>query len=561
MCARKVALLARVEGRERHGSIRALVVLGALPRDGATGVPRRQHLRQHDVGVWPGISQTVTLNGDVTIVPGATLTILAGTTITAAATDSVQKFGGTSLVDIFVDGTVNVQETVGSEVLFTGTGTGTATWGGIIQAAGSTFTAGSMRMLRAGQGFRVTAGAGPTTTLTMNNSTMGTGGCLRTLGTTGTTAYTLNNVTMTGCTGFAALDHGYGTMTVTGAVIRNTAGSGVYAHAPGLSVDRSTVAYNQGYGVIADCGAGIVTVTNAIVSHNSSQGFVRGYNCLPSGSLTMTQSGNVLWGNSGTHAATTATSNANVDGNNYGGGLTRGNAQSANPLFVDGPGGNLRLTSRSVARQPTGTDIGALPYTGDVTPGGLQGYIWADLTLSGPVSVVGDVVIPTGVTVTISPGATLTFAASDAQGSGTNSVQAEFYVLGTLQAIGTAVSQIVFTGTGSSSQWGGVRVLPGATASIAQARFERMAANFEVTAGTGPTTTLTMSNSTMATGTCLRTQGTTGTTAYTLNNVTMTGCTGFAALDHGYGTMTVTGAVIRNTAGSGVYAHSARAVG
>ena len=50
--------------------------------------------------IWgvPGVSQTVTLAGDVTIPAGTTLTILPGTVITAAATDNIMRSGGTTRV-------------------------------------------------------------------------------------------------------------------------------------------------------------------------------------------------------------------------------------------------------------------------------------------------------------------------------------------------------------------------------------------------------------------------------------------------------------------------------
>ena len=55
------------------------------------------------------------------------------------------------------------------------------------------------------------------------------------------------------------------------------------------------------------------------------------------------------------------------------------------------------------------------------------------------------------------------------------------FVLGTLQSIGTAGSQISYLGTATNS-WGGVRVQSG-SASIAQSRFDRMG-SFDVSSST-----------------------------------------------------------------------------
>ena len=66
---------------------------------------------------------------------------------------------------------------------------------------------------------------------------------------------------------------------------------------------------------------------------------------------------------------------------------------------------------------------------------------------SSPYLVTGDVTIPTGQTLNIEPGVEVEF-----QG------YYRFYVLGNLQAIGTADSMIVFTTDTPSIGWGGLRV-------------------------------------------------------------------------------------------------------
>ncbi|MDP3231470.1 MAG: right-handed parallel beta-helix repeat-containing protein, partial [Myxococcales bacterium] len=224
----------------------------------------------------PGISQTVTLNGDVTIPAGVTLTVLAGTTITAAATDNIMRAGGTSLVDVFVEGTLTVQESAGQTTTFTGPSTGRSTWGGLIVTGGASLQAGSTQFQRMSQGIRVVAGMAPTT-VTLNNSTLqNTTGCLSFTGAGTPPTATLSNVTLAGCTN-SAVSVSAGTVTMTSSVVRDTTGSDGAIKLTGgtISVDRSTVSYNAYHGVLADCGAGSINVTNSIISHNGSTGLRR----------------------------------------------------------------------------------------------------------------------------------------------------------------------------------------------------------------------------------------------------------------------------------------------
>ncbi|MBE2253451.1 MAG: hypothetical protein IAE78_28240, partial [Myxococcus sp.] len=188
----------------------------------------------------PGVSRTVTLGGDVTIPAGVTLTVLPGTTITAAATDNIMRAGGTSLVDLFVEGTLTVQEASGETTTFTGPTTSTASWGGLIVSAGATMQAGSTRFQRMSQGVRVTSGASPTT-VTMNNTTFQTSsGCLSFLGSATTGVYSLTGASFIGCASSAAVSVAAGTLSMTSSIIRDTAGanSALYVTGGTVTVDR-----------------------------------------------------------------------------------------------------------------------------------------------------------------------------------------------------------------------------------------------------------------------------------------------------------------------------------
>src|SRR5262245_544555 len=144
---------------------------------------------------------------------------------------------------------------------------------------------------------------------------------------------------------------------------------------------------------------------------------------------------------------------------------------SANPLYVSAPS-NLRLTSNSPSRfaGDTGQDLGPLPYVSDATPG-LYGTLWVNTTLTkagSPYAVPGDLTVPTGVTLTIDPGVTVSFASgSDIMGSGADTGRPELSIAGRLVANGgsSAANQIKLTTSGgvTANAWYGVVLLGSAT--------------------------------------------------------------------------------------------------
>ena len=92
-----------------------------------------------------------------------------------------------------------------------------------------------------------------------------------------------------------------------------------------------------------------------------------------------------------------------------------------------------------------------------------SGALTGDEAWSGEVAVTGDVTVPSGVTLTIEPGTVVRFLAlSDDQSGGANSSRSELIVEGTLSAVGTAGSPIVFTSSSANpakGDWYGIRVL------------------------------------------------------------------------------------------------------
>ncbi|MBK9031058.1 MAG: hypothetical protein IPL61_06940 [Myxococcales bacterium] len=123
-----------------------------------------------------------------------------------------------------------------------------------------------------------------------------------------------------------------------------------------------------------------------------------------------------------------------------------------------------RLTSNSPGRfgAHDGSDLGALPYLGDPTPG-LYGKLWSSTTVTASATVQGDLTVASGVTLTIASGVTLTFASTDVMESGDVLSRAELRVEGQLVVLGPA------TLTGSTlGSWAGLFMLP--TASGADVR-------------------------------------------------------------------------------------------
>jgi parallel beta-helix repeat protein len=388
-------------------------------------------------------------------------------------------------------------------------------------------------------------------------------------GSGGTGNFNVTNVTLSGTAGGIA--HAAGSLTVTTSTVTGTTGSnsavyqtggslaldrvsvtnnayiGVYvAGGTGTTLDRCTVAYNGYYGVYTYVSSGTTTVTNSIVSHNAGQGLNRGW----SGTLSFANSN--VWGNSNSYGPP-PTSGANTASANYTATSGTGN-QSANPLFVDAAARNYRLTSYSPSRGAGagGVDQGALPYGADATTG-LLGQVPASQTLSGANTLTGDLIVPAGVTLTVSPGATLTAAATDALGNGADPTKVEIIVYGTLTAIGTSGSPITMTSAGTGTAgWYGVRVMPGGTATLSNAAMNEMAGGVEATVGgSGTTTTLTLSNSSVLGSTYgVRTLsgGSGGTGNFNVTNVTLSGTAGGIA--HAAGALTVTTSTVTGTTGS-----------
>lgn len=102
----------------------------------------------------------------------------------------------------------------------------------------------------------------------------------------------------------------------------------------------------------------------------------------------------------------------------------------------------------------------------------LSGTLSADQTLKGAVSLSGDVVIPSGVTLTVAEGAVITVRGNYA-----------LSVKGGLEVQGTAASRVQFAGT-AGKQWGGIAVSGTGHANLSYVEISGAQQGFATAAGT-----------------------------------------------------------------------------
>ena len=416
--------------------------LGALPYTGDVSTVLAGTVFENTT-----LSGPQTLAGDLIVPAGVTVTVAPGTTFTVATSDSMMAGVDPSKVELIVQGNLQVQGTDSSPVTFKAATTGSSQWRGIRVEGGTTSTALSGTLIRdAYYGLEVT---GTGTVATLSSSTL-------TGNTTG--AYVSSS-------GKLVMDH-----TV---VHANSTGVEVYTN--GIAdLQYDTIASNS-TGVAGTGSSHDLTLKNSIVVNNS-YGISRSY----SYSGTMTLSHNDVWNN--------------TNGNYYLNVTEGTNSLSTNPLFVSAT--NFRLTSRSPVRKAASdntSDLGALPYTGDVSTV-LAGTVFENTTLSGPQTLTGDLIVPAGVTVTVAPGTTFTVATSDLMRAGVDPSKVELISRGTLQVLGTDSSPVTFKATtAGSSQWRGIRVEGGTTSTALSGALIRDATYGLEVAGTGTVATLTSS--------------------------------------------------------------------
>ena len=246
---------------------------------------------------------------------------------------------------------------------------------------------------------------------------------------------------------------------------------GVYAYytssSRSMTIDHCTIAYNSSYGVYtyrSRSTAGSVTLSNSIVVRNSSTSS-SGYEVYSSNYGTSC-SNNLIWDTAGgvTYSRYTPSCSSNV---------------KFNPLFVNAGSDDYRIYDRSPARNvgTGGSDLGALDWnTGQRVTGVWHGRIYKDTVVpAGTHSVVGDLIVAKGVTLTVSPGAILRFNSSDDMAGGVDTARIELIVEGRLVAKGSSTQKINMSDSSNStshSRWYGIRIQTGANADFDHANLK-----------------------------------------------------------------------------------------
>jgi hypothetical protein len=400
------------------------------------------------------LSGNNTALGDLTVAPGVTLTLAAGTTLTFPDTaDSMGAGADTSRSEFIINGKLLSNGTLASGVTITGAGA-TSTWTGLkLGPASSGTTLSYTTISRAATGLSAPAGS----TATLAHSAF------------------VNDST--------GVESSGGSVTITSTLFQGDYYTVASASGSGgtITVDHCTF-YNNTYGVYASSGSTSITVSNSVL-YKHSTAFYR----YSSGSASVTTSYNDVW-------------NSSTD---YSGVTHPASSFSSNPLMVDAVNANYRLTSNSPARKAdaTGRDLGAFPYVSDQTVG-LQGTLFVDTSLSGPNSVLGDLTVAPGVTLTLAAGTTLTFPdTADTMGAGVDTSRTELIINGKLLANGTTASGVTLTGAGATSTWTGVAVGTTGTATLTGTRIEKAATAITSAGATTLTSDVIANDSTGVTAT------------------------------------------------------------
>ncbi|MBO6940097.1 MAG: DUF4215 domain-containing protein [Deltaproteobacteria bacterium] len=396
---------------------------------------------------------THTVTGDLIVRPGVTLTLDPGARLRFATSDLMQAGVDTSRVELRVQGTLSATGTAMAPVELEGVSTTAGSWYGVRLETGGTATIQNADIRHGRYGLRLEDSA----------SHVLAGIVLQDISQYGVYVdsglHAIDRLTATR-TRYGAYVSSAGALELDEAIIWDQSIHCVQidqnTSSPANSVITQSTFYDCSYGVYYNAASGTsrrAIVTDSIVTNNRSYGIRRA----ASGTLEVTYTD--AWANSSGDLSGTTGGTGNI---------------VSNPLYVSAPT-NFRITSRSPARSAgsMGQDMGALPYIDDLTAN-LQGSLYEDLSLpSGTHTVQGDLIVETGVTLTLEPGARLRFATSDGMQAGADTSRVELIVRGTLNATGTTANPVRLEGVSTTpGSWYGVRFELDATMTLQNAIVE-----------------------------------------------------------------------------------------
>lgn len=357
--------------------------------------------------------------GDLTVPEDVSLTVEAGATVEFATSDIMGAGSSITKAELRVEGTLWADGTEQERIHFTSAGSSTGSWYGVHLLP--TANASVIDHVDVDEAtYAIWSEATADNPITDSTVTKSSSGLYVTAG-----SPTVDSFEAYGNSNGVHLILG-GAVTMTRCLLYDNSSNGLYAvnsAATDVWLNHCTIIDNS-WGVrIETSGTGTKTydLDNSLVANNDNYGIYK-----YGSSTTATLTSSLIWSNGSSPYGVT-------DGGSW---------VEANPLLVGGT--DYRLTETSPGRFAAGAnklfdDVGALEYDGQGALG-LYGTLWDDKVLTvadSPHSVDGDVVVPTGVTLTVEPGAVVEFGTSDLMKANVSTSRIELIIDGTLVATGT----------------------------------------------------------------------------------------------------------------------------
>ncbi len=467
---------------------------GALPYAGDPS-PAGVHGFWYEDATFAPLSVT-DVAGDMVIAPGATITFLPGATFNIATTDAMSGGLDPNRVEIRVEGTLEADGTNSRPVLFTSAAASPAPrdWYGIIIPSNA--EAFNVAQVDIGYAYRGVS--------LYDNSHIVAGSDIHDCHESGIyvedgdpsvedvvlhdngRGMSINDGAYVSAVDVDAYDNTYGAYVANSSLdwnrgrVFDNASYGIYdtVTANGtwlLTLRNLTIAHN-GTGLWFQRNTSssvrtlIVALYNSSITHNSAAG-VRDGAASTSYRATLTCSGSNIWGNSPNYTNTSVTS-----------------CISVNPLYADAAGRDYAPTVHSPNRAlgSGGTHIGALPYAGALGPQ-LMGYLWDDFTFTAansPYTILGDITVPPGSTVSFEPGVVLHFAdRTDGMQGGNASSSTEFNISGgdvIMDGSGAPITFTVDNAAATSGNWWGITATDAGNSVIENARVEHASVGLRI---------------------------------------------------------------------------------